>query len=284
MPRLTPRADRGAASSPLESYLIEIDSTPLLTPAEERELGARILAGDAEARDRMIRANLRLVVKLAREHIGKGLSLGDLIAEGNLGLMRAVEGYDPDMNTRFSTYASYWIHQSMTRAIAVSAKTIRIPSYAVQLLAKWRREAARLERVLGHLPSDEEIAKSLGLSKRKLAIVRQALSVYVATGSEEEGEESLPPAHAIPDGRRISPEAQLMDSERMQRLAELLDRLDDRSAHVLRLRYGLTGDPKTLEEIGAILGLTRERVRQIERTALSWLANELADESTRVVA
>ena len=132
-----------AVQSPLETYLREINETPLLSAEEERQLAYRIEDGDSEARDRMVRANLRLVVNIARSYTGKGLGLQDLIEEGNLGLLRAVEGFDPSMNTRFSTYASYWIKQSIKRALVNTAKTIRIPAYMVELLAKWRRASAR---------------------------------------------------------------------------------------------------------------------------------------------
>src|SRR5436190_12014421 len=159
-----------AVQSPLETYLREINETPLLSAAQEKELAYRIETGDAEARDQMVRANLRLVVNIARGYAGKGLGLQDLIEEGNLGLLRAVEGFDPSMNTRFSTYASYWIKQSIKRAIINTAKTIRLPAYMVELMAKWRRATSKLNDELGRAPTQEEIAKFLGLSKKKLAI------------------------------------------------------------------------------------------------------------------
>src|SRR5438045_5629015 len=144
--------------SPLETYLREINETALLTADEEKELARRIAAHDHEARDQMVRANLRLVVNIARGYTGKGLALQDLIEEGNLGLLRAVEGFDPTMNTRFSTYASYWIKQSIKRALVNTAKTIRIPAYMVELLAKWRRATARLQEELGRPPTQEDAA------------------------------------------------------------------------------------------------------------------------------
>src|SRR5436305_6856809 len=149
--------------SPLETYLREINETPLLTAEQEKELAYRIEAGDGEARDRMVRANLRLVVNIARNYTGKGLGLQDLIAEGNLGLLRAVEAFDPSMNTRFSTYASYWIKQSIKRAIINAGKTIRVPAYTVELLNKWRRAAAQLQEELGRTPEHEEVAAKLKL-------------------------------------------------------------------------------------------------------------------------
>src|SRR5262245_32062715 len=145
-----------AVQSPLETYLREINETALLTADQEKQLAWKIRAGEMAARDQMVRANLRLVVNIAREYTGKGLALQDLIEEGNLGLLRAVEGFDPSMNTRFSTYASYWIKQSIKRALVNTAKTIRIPAYMVELLAKWRRCSARLNDHLGRAPTHEE--------------------------------------------------------------------------------------------------------------------------------
>src|ERR1700758_3816886 len=160
--------------SPLETYLGEINETRLLTADEEKELAYRIGDGDNEARDHMVRANLRLVVNIARSYTGKGLGLQDLIAEGNLGLLRAVEGFDPSMNTRFSTYASYWIKQSIKRAVINTAKTVRLPAYMVELLSKWRRATAELQEKLGRTPTQEEVAQHLRLPKKKLAIIRKA--------------------------------------------------------------------------------------------------------------
>ena len=154
-----PRRQRGpSVQSPLETYLREINETPLLSAEDERQLAYRIERGDNEARDRMVRANLRLVVNIARGYAGRGLALEDLIAEGNLGLVRAVEGFDPSMNTRFSTYASYWIKQSIKRALVNTAQTIRIPAYMVELLAKWRRATAKVPDELGRAPTHEEVA------------------------------------------------------------------------------------------------------------------------------
>src|SRR3954462_5685504 len=164
--------------SPLETYLREINETALLTADEEKTLARRIATGDAEARDQMVRANLRLVVNIARGYTGKGLALQDLIEEGNLGLLRAVEGFDPDMNTRFSTYASYWIKRSNKRVLVNTAKTIPIPAYMVELLAKWRRAAAKLQEDLGRVPPHEEVARTLDLPNKKLNIIKKAIHVY----------------------------------------------------------------------------------------------------------
>src|SRR5438105_3571715 len=167
-----------SVQSPLETYLREINETPLLNANEEKELAYRIEEGENEARDHMVRANLRLVVNIARGYVGKGLSLQDLIEEGNLGLMRAVEGFDATMNTRFSTYAVYWIKQSIKRALVNTAKAIRIPAYMVQLLSKWRQASAKLQDELGRPPTHEEVAKRLNLPKKKLEIIKKAIHVY----------------------------------------------------------------------------------------------------------
>src|SRR5438270_2732324 len=171
----TRRQPSESVQSPLETYLREINETPLLNADQEKELAYRIESGDSEARDRMVRANLRLVVNIARSYTGKGLGLQDLIAEGNLGLLRAVEAFDPTMNTRFSTYASYWIKQSIKRTLINTAKTIRLPAYMVELLTKWRRASAQLQEELGRIATDEEIAARLSLSKKKLEIIKKAI-------------------------------------------------------------------------------------------------------------
>src|SRR6476660_6267815 len=184
-----PRQKRGpSVQSPLETYLREINETPLLNASEEKQLAYKIEEGDSEARDRMVRANLRLVVNIARGYTGKGLGLQDLIEEGNLGLLRAVEGFDPAMGTRFSTYASYWIKQSIKRALINTGKTIRIPAYMVELLSKWRRASARLTEELGRTPTPEEIARVLGLAKKKLPIIKKAIKIYNATPQTDQSE------------------------------------------------------------------------------------------------
>src|SRR5438094_6209581 len=184
-----PRRPRGpSVQSPLETYLREINETPLLNASEEKVLAYKIEEGDSEARDQMVRANLRLVVNIARGYTGKGLSLQDLIEEGNLGLLRAVEGFDPAMGTRFSTYASYWIKQSIKRALINTGKTIRIPAYMVELLSKWRRATARLTEELGRTPTPEEIARVLGLAKKKLPIIKKAIHIYNSTPQTDQSD------------------------------------------------------------------------------------------------
>src|SRR3972149_1201566 len=182
------RKTSAAVQSPLETYLREINETALLNAAEERELATRIGVGDTAARDRMVRANLRLVGNNAPGSSGKGLGLQDLIEEGNLGLLRAVEGFDPAMGTRFSTYASYWIKQSIKRALINTAKTIRIPAYMVELLSKWRRASTRLAEELGRTPTAEEVARVLGLPREKLSIIKKAIRIYNLTPQTDQAE------------------------------------------------------------------------------------------------
>jgi len=258
--------------SPLETYLREINETPLLTAAEEKELAYRIEDGDGEARDRMVRANLRLVVNIARSYTGKGLGLQDLIEEGNLGLLRAVEGFDPGMNTRFSTYASYWIKQSIKRALVNTAKTIRIPAYMVELLAKWRRAMSKLQEEFGRVPTQEEIARALNLPKKKLAIIKKAIRVYNSTPQSDQAESGWSLDEMLMDGHTKTPDTEMVEADDLHHVLALLAKMDKREATVLRMRFGLDNEePKTLKEIGECLGLTRERVRQIESEALSAL-------------
>lgn len=274
--------DSTSAQSPLETYLREINETSLLTAKDERELARLIEQGDVRARDRMVRANLRLVVNIARGYVGKGLSLQDLIEEGNLGLLRAVEGFDPDMGTRFSTYASYWIKQSIKRALINSAKTIRIPAYMVELLSKWRRGSARLNEELGRTPTAEEIARVLGVPKKKLSIIKKAIQVYNSAPQSDQTDAGWSLGEMVMDERLKAPDEELLDHDVMATVLELLETLESREATVLRMRFGL-GMPQshTLKEIGTQLGLTRERVRQIETEALAKLADGLRDPKER---
>ncbi|MEZ6059566.1 MAG: RNA polymerase sigma factor RpoD/SigA [Planctomycetaceae bacterium] len=265
--------------TPLETYLREINETALLTADEEKMLSRNISAGDAASRDRMVRANLRLVVNIARGYAGKGLPLQDLIEEGNLGLLRAVEGFDPDMGTRFSTYASYWIKQSIKRALVNSAKTIRIPAYMVELLSKWRRASAKLTEELNCTPTAEDIAREMGIPRKKLRIVKKAIALYNASPQSDQDETGMTLGDIVPDDRNRGPEDELINSDNMIHVFRLLDEMDPREASILRMRFGLDdSEPRTLKEIGESLGLTRERVRQIEGEALRKLNRSLNGE------
>ncbi|QDV73001.1 sigma-70 family RNA polymerase sigma factor [Botrimarina mediterranea] len=267
-----------AVQTPLETYLREINETRLLTAQEERDLAVQIGNGNLAARDRMVRANLRLVVNIARGYAGKGLGLQDLIEEGNLGLLRAVEGFDPAVGTRFSTYASYWIKQSIKRALINTGKTIRIPAYMVELLSKWRRASARLTEELDRTPTPEEIARVLGLPKKKLPIIKKAIKIYNATPQTDQTEAGWTLGDMVMDETQLSPDERMVESDSLRHVLKMLGRMDEREATILRLRFGLGGvEPKTLKEIGEQLGLTRERVRQIETEALAKMAASLDD-------
>ncbi|MEN0110040.1 MAG: RNA polymerase sigma factor RpoD/SigA [Planctomycetota bacterium] len=272
------RVSGSAVQTPLETYLREINETALLTAQEEKELAVRIGNGDGAARDRMVRANLRLVVNIARGYAGKGLGLQDLIEEGNLGLLRAVEGFDPAVGTRFSTYASYWIKQSIKRALINTGKTIRIPAYMVELLSKWRRASARLTEELDRTPTPEEIARVLGLPKKKLPIIKKAIKIYNATPQTDQTEAGWTLGDMVMDEGQLPPDERMVESDSLRHVLKMLDRMDERESTILRLRFGLGGaEPKTLKEIGERLGLTRERVRQIETEALAKMAASLDD-------
>ncbi len=270
------------AQSSLQIYLQDINATPLLSAEQERELADRVADGDPEAREHMVKANLRLVVNIARGYLGKGLSLEDLIEEGNLGLMRAVEGFDGAMSVRFSTYASYWIKQSIRRAVMNQGKPIRLPAYMVTLLSKWKRVTVALTERLGRVPTPDEIGRALRLSKKKVGIVAKAIRVNNLTphpeGSEDDG---FLLDDVLTDERSKSPDDLLIESDDLGRVLQQMELLDDREAAVIRMRFGLDSDaPMTLREIGETLGLTRERVRQLENQARLKLTTALEESST----
>jgi RNA polymerase primary sigma factor len=264
-----------AARRPLAAYIRDISTAPLLSAEAERQLARRIGGGDGEARDRMVRANLRLVVNIARCYAGKGLPLEDLIAEGNLGLMRAAELYDPSRGVRFSTYAGHWVKQSIRRALTNTSRTVRLPAYILCTLARWQRAAAALREELGRAPAEEEVAERLGLAGRKLKIVREAIRANVTApqeGAHGEGEPLAELAWRADSG----PGERLALAEELNQALGLLGRMDARTVDVLRLRFGLGGEgPKTRRVVGERFGLTRERVRQIEGQALAELRERL---------
>jgi RNA polymerase primary sigma factor len=281
-PRLSPKTliDRDPVmpdvQSPLETYLREITTTALLTAEEEFQLAQAVNAGDMEARDLMIRSNLRLVVNIARGYTGRGLGLQDLIEEGNLGLLRAVEGFDPSMGTRFSTYASYWIKQSIKRALINSSRTIRIPAYMVEILAKWQRASIRLLEDLGRTPTHEEIARLVGLPRKKLSLIKKAILINNLIPQFDQPEIGWTLNEIIADKRRYRPDEAMVASDNLTYVMEQIELMDPRDAAVLKMRYGLCGhEIRTLKEIGVRLGLTRERVRQIEIEVLNRLGEAL---------
>jgi RNA polymerase primary sigma factor len=260
----------------LQTYLHDINATPLLSRENEHVLAGRIAAGDLAARDHLVRANLRLVVNIARGYTGRGLSLEDLIAEGNLGLMRAVEGFDGDLDIRFSTYASFWIKQSMRRAAVNQGKLIRMPAYVVSLMAKWWRATAVLSERMGREPAPAEVGKALRLSPKRLRIVTQAIHVKTLMNSPEplNGNENEKGLGHLLEGRSRDAANLLDEADSLDRIFRGLDQLDERKAAVIRMRFGLgTCDPMTLKDVGEQLGLTRERVRQLQNEALQQLRN-----------
>lgn len=264
----------GRNETPFGTYLREINEVGLLTKEEEGELAARIATGDAEARDRLIRANLRLVVSIARGFVGKGLELEDLVEEGNLGLMRAVESFDPvAYNTRFSTYASYWIMQSIKRALIDQAPAIRVPVYMAELTTKYFRAINALQDELKRVPTSEELRSCLGITKSAMLNLQLSLQTRRVNGGSFESDEGEGDSVSdlIPDDGP-SPEAMVLDGGEIELVLHFMARLDERERFVIHQRFLFDEKQQpTLKEIGEALGLTRERVRQIEAEALEKL-------------
>lgn len=254
----------------IKLYLREVGQVKLLTPQEEIELAAKIKKGDKKAREHMIKANLRLVVKIAHDYDGLGLPLLDLINEGNIGLMKAVERFDPAKGGKLSTYGSWWIKQSIKRALANQSKTIRLPVHLVDKISKMRRTAMKLQEEFGREPTDEELAEELNTSASRVAAMRTAAirpASLDAPISEDEDSNSY--SEVVADENATSPYAQLEDKTVNSMLEEMVTKLDPREATILRYRFGLDGgNEKTLEEVGLKFGVTRERVRQIQNIAL----------------
>jgi RNA polymerase primary sigma factor len=258
--------------SAIKLYLREIGRVKLLTPQEEIELAARIHRGDRKARDHMIKANLRLVVKIAHDYDGLGLPLLDLINEGNLGLMKAVERFDPAKGGKLSTYAAWWIKQSIKRALANQAKTIRIPIHLVDKISRMKRIAMRLQDVLEREPTDEELGEELGVSAAKIAQLRMASFRPTSLDAPIGDDESNTYADIVEDERAEDPYQKLEEKTLTDMLGDLITRLDEREQRILRYRFGLDGgNEKTLEEVGTHFGVTRERIRQIQNLALAKL-------------
>ena len=254
----------------LETYLREIDEVPLLSAQEEVALGRRVQRGDESAREHMIRANLRLVVSVAKRFRNRGLLLQDLIAEGNIGLMKAIEKFDPEAGFRFSTYATWWIQQTIRRGLINTVKTVRIPSYMIEILTKWGRASTALGQSLGRQPSTEEIAKHLGLSQKNRRVIEQTLNTNQGTTDlTDDAVVHRSEAEYNQNAHRLAPDEIVLRSDALQTMHEILALIDPKEAAVLRMRYGLDeGQPATLEKIAKALGISRERVRQLERSTL----------------
>ena len=254
----------------MNTYLKDIDESPLLTAKQECQLAERIIKDqDPQARDHMIRSNLRLVVNIAKNYTRRGLPLSDLIAEGNLGLLRAVEGFDPTYGARFSTYAAWWIKQAIKRALVGACHPIHIPAYMVELINRWRNTSTRMEERLGRSPTGEEIAQAMSLSRSKAKIVRSAVQVAGSVVHRNSPDEDSASDDMFVDYRTPPPDQALIDATQGEDIAILLSQISERQAKILRLRFGLDGQPPlTLKQVGQEVGLTRERVRQLLHKAL----------------
>ncbi|HRK31577.1 MAG TPA: sigma-70 family RNA polymerase sigma factor [Tepidisphaeraceae bacterium] len=267
-----------AVQSGLQLYLRQINESPLLTAEEEKSLARRIIQdNDFAARERMVKSNLRLVVNIAKHYVNRGLTLLDLIEEGNIGLLKAVEGFDPDNGSRFSTYASWWIKQAIKRALINAQQPIHIPAYMVELMTAFKKTSRNLENTLGRQPTLDELSASLKLSKKKIGIIKQAVKAFNAPSQFSSPDGEITINDVVPDIHNPTPDAEVQHEHELLHLEKLLDRVDEREATILKLRYGLDGsEPMTLKEIGKKIGLTRERVRQIEHEALKKLREAMA--------
>ena len=264
--------------SALKLYLQEIGKTPLLKPHEEVELARKIRNGDQKARAQMIQANLRLVVKIAHDYNNFGLPLLDLISEGNIGLVKAVERFDPEKGGKLSTYAAWWIKQSIKRALANQSKTIRLPVHLVDKIARMRRLTAQLSEELEREPTDEEIAEVMDMPVRKIAHLKSvsarptSLDAPIGEGEDTEFGELVGDENAVSPFENLSSKSLLAD------VNDLLDSLEPREAEIIRQRFGLGGErPETLEEVGRRFNITRERVRQLQNYALQKMRRAMAN-------
>lgn len=270
-----------AVQTGLQLYLRQINEVRLLTADEEKTLARQIIhQSDAAARERMVRANLRLVVNIAKQFTGRGMCLTDLIEEGNIGLLKAVEGFDPENGCRFSTYASWWIKQAIKRALINGVQPIHVPAYMMELMTRYKKCVRAFEDVNGRQPTSEELASKMEVTMKKLGIVKDALKAYSSptqfVGGDANDEITL--GDVIPDDNEPTAAERVFGNEDLTNLTRLLDRIDNRAATILKLRYGLTGEePLTLKQIGQRIGLTRERVRQIEHDTLERLRSSLGN-------
>ncbi len=266
-----PVRERYDGDTAFKLYLREIGQVALLTPDEEIALAVRIQKGDEEARDQMIKANLRLVVKIAHDYEGLGLPLLDLINEGNIGLMKAVERFDPTKGSKLSTYSAWWIKQAIKRSLANQSKTIRLPVHLVDKISKLKRTALKLQEALGREPSDEELGEEMEMDALKVARLRRA-AIRPASLDSPIGDDNSTFAEIVSDEKAENPYKQLEDKTVNDMLYDLIKTLPHREATILEYRFGLDGgSERTLEEVGEHFNVTRERVRQIQNLALSKL-------------
>jgi RNA polymerase primary sigma factor len=265
----------------IKIYLREIEQIPLLTAQEEIDLAAHIKKGDREARALMIKANLRLVVKIAHEYANLGLPLLDLVSEGNIGLMKAVERFDPAKGGKLSTYAAWWIKQSMRRALANQSKTIRLPVHLVCKISKMRRVSLQMSEELGREPTDDELAEEIGLSRGKVSQLKTASIRPASLDASISDDDATEFGEIVGDEDAQTPFELLRDKNLRDEVSDLLEVLDDRERKIIFQRFGLDGGkPKTLEEVGKKFGVTRERIRQLQNLALAKLRQALSKKET----
>jgi RNA polymerase primary sigma factor len=266
--------------TPMKIYLKQIEHIPLLTPELEIELATEIQTDSPkadESRHRMIRSNLRLVISIAKRYSNMGLSFSDLVEEGNIGLMRAVEKFNPERGYRFSTYASWWIKQAIMRALSNQGKTIRIPVYMYDVISKWRRVRDGLMQKLNRVPTRKEIAKLMQVPVSKIKEIENIAGRPSSLNAPVSLDGTAELIDLIEDDSSHAPDVQIAETLKNERIGKLLDKLDERERKILQLRFGLgNDDPHTLEEVAQQFGITRERVRQIEASSLKKIREQLA--------